>query len=284
MRSLPPALEAALAGGVTTLARCWRFVRDGATVRACDHDRDLTIAGETFAAALAPAPGPLDQGTTLSGSSLALNGALEIAGLAEDDLALGRWDGARVEMLVCDWRDPVWLAPVWTGLIRGMTRRGTAWEVDLAGPESLLSAPVGRVIQRTCDATLGDARCGVNLSGPGLSAGVAVQAGSGPRRLACAVATGVAPESLAAGAVRFESGRLQGVRVGIVAAAVSGGILWIDLASPLALLPAAGDLCRISVGCDKSWTLCRERFANTARFRGCPLLPGETRLLEGPRA
>jgi hypothetical protein len=44
MKSLSPGLAAHLAGGVTTLCRCWRLERkDGAVMGLTDHDRDLAF-------------------------------------------------------------------------------------------------------------------------------------------------------------------------------------------------------------------------------------------------
>ena len=51
MLTLSPALEAALASGVTTLCWCWRVTRrDGPVFGFTDHDRDLTVDGLVFLA------------------------------------------------------------------------------------------------------------------------------------------------------------------------------------------------------------------------------------------
>ena len=62
MRNLSPAFAEHLAGGVTTLARCWRVVRrDGVSLGFTDHDGDLVFNGVTFArdrASMARRPTP----------------------------------------------------------------------------------------------------------------------------------------------------------------------------------------------------------------------------------
>ena len=46
MRSLSPAMQAALSREATTLARCWRLARrDGLVLGFTDHDRDLVLDG-----------------------------------------------------------------------------------------------------------------------------------------------------------------------------------------------------------------------------------------------
>ncbi len=49
--NLPAAFAAHVAGGVTTLCRCWSLRRrDGTALGFTDHDRDLTLAGLVHAA------------------------------------------------------------------------------------------------------------------------------------------------------------------------------------------------------------------------------------------
>lgn len=51
MKTLPPGLSAALADGVTTLARCWRITRhDGVVIGLTEHDDDLRVDGTLFRA------------------------------------------------------------------------------------------------------------------------------------------------------------------------------------------------------------------------------------------
>ena len=51
MKDLSQALKDHLAGEVTTLASCWRLERrDGVVFRFTDHDADLVVGGETYAA------------------------------------------------------------------------------------------------------------------------------------------------------------------------------------------------------------------------------------------
>jgi hypothetical protein len=55
MRIIPPALQARLDGGATTLARCWIVTRrDGVVQGFTDHDEDLVV-GTASPAAPAPA-------------------------------------------------------------------------------------------------------------------------------------------------------------------------------------------------------------------------------------
>ena len=52
MKTLPPALATHVAGGLTTLCRCWRVDRrDGVVMGFTDFDRDLVFDAVTYKAA-----------------------------------------------------------------------------------------------------------------------------------------------------------------------------------------------------------------------------------------
>ena len=101
MRSVPPALQAKLDSGVTTLARCWVLTRrDGTVLGFTDHDRNLVIDGVTCRA---------DAGLSASEATAQLGlavGAAEIAGALADGLALEPLPGVLLEALA-DRLDPL---------------------------------------------------------------------------------------------------------------------------------------------------------------------------------
>ena len=106
MRTLPDALAAGLASGVTTLARCWRLARRDGLVRGfTDHDGDLAFGGTVYAAAAGLEAGDSETQLGFAVGGGEVSGALVAAGLAEEDLAAGRWDGAAVEVWLVDWQD-----------------------------------------------------------------------------------------------------------------------------------------------------------------------------------
>ena len=99
MKMLPEGLAAHLAGGITTLCRCWRLTRgDGVVLGFTDHDRDLVFDG-----VLHSAEGGLAASSDVAASGLAVGG-FEIEGaLTDDRLAAGEleggvYDGAAVEL------------------------------------------------------------------------------------------------------------------------------------------------------------------------------------------
>ncbi len=65
------------------------------------------------------------------------------------------------------------------------------------------------------------------------------------------------------------------------ATAVTDGVrlaFWQPAPVPL----APGDAVAVTIGCDKAFSTCRDRFANALNFRGFPHMPGIDRILSVP--
>jgi hypothetical protein len=105
--------------------------------------------------------------------------------VTETDILDGRWDNAEVEVWRMNWASGACRAEVGTGsavkacdipdsqrvLMRrgaiGQIRRGRlAFVVEIRSLAHVLGQTVGRTFQATCDAALGDARCGMDLEDP----------------------------------------------------------------------------------------------------------------------
>jgi uncharacterized phage protein (TIGR02218 family) len=56
--------------------------------------------------------------------------------------------------------------------------------------------------------------------------------------------------------------------------------LWQAMPEPLAL----GDTFVVTAGCDKRFSTCRDRFANSVNFRGFPQIPGNDFIVSYPLA
>ena len=91
------AMKAHLAGGATTLARCFAVTRkDGLVLGFTDHDRDLGFDGMVFRADSGLTAKAIQQATGLSVDNSEAFGALRSAAITEADILAGRYDGAEV--------------------------------------------------------------------------------------------------------------------------------------------------------------------------------------------
>ncbi|WP_417468903.1 DUF2163 domain-containing protein [Maricaulis sp.] len=172
MLSIPSAMQASLDAGVTSHAWCWRVRRsDDAVFGFTDHDRDLEFDGLTYRAGSGFGGADIEAAPGLAPSQGDLAGALDSAVLTEADLAAGVWGGARVECWRVDWSDPALRVLVATGELGEVRRIDGRFEAELLGLAHRLERVTGRVFTRRCDASLGDARCGVSPEHPDFASG-----------------------------------------------------------------------------------------------------------------
>lgn len=275
MRAIPPGLAARLAAGVTTLARCWTLRRrDGLALGFTDHDRDLVVEGITHAAGagMEAADSHAELGFAVGGGEVA--GALSAPALAEADLVAGRWDGASVEVRLVDWQDPSSTVLLDSGIVGEVRRAGTAFTAELRGPAHRLDEPRGRLFQAACSADLGDGRCRIPLADARWSGRGTVMATDGERFLVASGLGGFAPGLFTGGRLAFAGGDKDGLSVEVQLHRVTAAGAELTLWEPMPLPLATGDAFVVTAGCDRQFATCRDRFSNTANFRGFPHIPG----------
>ena len=282
MRTLDPAYAAAIAGAATTLCTCWRLVRrDGRTFGFTDHDCDLTIAGLVYAARAGFDGADVEAVLGLAAGGSEASGALTGAAINETDLANGVYDGATIEQWRVDWTAPTQRLLIDMFVLGEVKRSEFAFTAELRGLASALDQERGRSYAAACDADLGDARCGVSLAGPFVAQGV-VGATDGRVRITAALTQ--ASGWFAGGSLAFTSGANAGASATLRDHMVDGLGAHLALWTPLAAPIAVGDAFTVRAGCDKSFATCRTKFANQARFRGCPHMPGNDFVLTYPTA
>src|SRR6476469_741260 len=151
MRTIPPALQAKLDSGVTTLARCWIITRrDGVVMGFTDHDADLTVAGTLCHAGtgLTASEATARLGLQVDGSEIA--GALADDSLAESDLA------ASIELHLVDWSEPSLSVLLAKGVLGEVRREGAAFTAEFRSLAHRLNEESGRLYTATCSADVGD--------------------------------------------------------------------------------------------------------------------------------
>lgn len=270
-------MSAAIAQGpLTSLAFCWRIERrDGAGLALTSHDNALSINGVTFRAAPGILPSAIIRGVGLDPHSGEVAGALTSDALSETDLALGRWDAARIAMFAVDWTDPAGEEILLIGGELGeVTVEGEKFSAELNGAASRLAEPVCPETSPECRAEFGDKKCRVDLAGRALRAVVVSSAG---------------PELVIDQAIddRFLFGRarfLGGANCGATSAVIGRDGPTIHLRDVPRIDVEPGTPIELREGCDKRFATCVERFDNAVNFRGEPHLPGNDLLTRYPGA
>ena len=272
-----------LATGTTTTCRAWAVTRsDGVTLGFTDHDRDLTFDGISFRADTGLSAQAIEQSTGLSVDNTEAIGTLTDTAITEADIIAGRYDGAEVRFWIVNWADTSERLLRFRGSIGEMRRNGPEFRAELRGLAEALNQPQGRVFQRACAATLGDAACGVDLNTPAFRIETPAYAVKRNR----VFWTDPLPQAerwFEKGRLTVMSGAATGLSGLIKANRIDGPRHLIELWQPLGAEVAAGDLIRLEAGCDKRMATCQAKFDNLLNFRGFPDIPGEDWLVSTPR-
>lgn len=285
MRAVPSALAAHLAGGETTTAHCWLMIRkDGVTLGFTDHDRELAVAGTSCKPTHGLDGGEIPSRLGQQVETGEVLGVLDSLAISEDDILLGRYDGARVETWLVNWAAPEEAMQLRVDTIGEIVREDGIFRAELRSPQQALNVTQGRAYTGLCDAIVGEARCGVDLNLPVHKGTATVTRIIDAFQLEVSGLAGFAESWFAFGTGTW----LEGQRAGLEDALRShrrtpeGDVL--GFAERVGGWIAIGDQLTVRVGCDRRFSTCKSRFANAANFRGFPHIPGSDYVLRHPRS
>lgn len=276
MRTLPEGLAEHLQGGATTLCHCWRLeTRKGEVMGFTDHDRALTVDGTHYEADAGFTATEIESSLGLSVDNLEASGALSSDRLSEARLAAGDFDDATIEVWRVNWQDVRQRVLLRKGNLGEVTRGRNFFSAELRGLAHVLNQPRGRLFQYGCDATLGDARCGINLSLAAFTAKAVIAEALDRRSFTISGADSYAESWFDHGTLAFLSGANAGREGQIKFHRLRGAAVTLELWQELSVAPGVGDLLQLRAGCDKQFATCRAKFGNGANFRGFPHMPGD---------
>jgi uncharacterized phage protein (TIGR02218 family) len=284
MRVLDAGLGAHLAQSETTLATCWKLLRsDGMAMGFTDHDRTLSFGGLDFVPTHGFDGGEVPARLGMDVQTSDILGVLSAEAITEEDILLGRYDGATVETWRVNWADVTQRLLLRSDTIGEIAREDGVFRAELRSAQQGLNATHGRIYQGLCDAVLGDARCGVNLDAPAFRGFATVLAVEDDHRVLVAGLGGFAEGWFGFGAAQWTDGSRAGLRDGVVThqRRAAGDVLGFGVA--LDDWVVAGDTLTVTAGCDRRFATCRERFGNAVNFRGFPHIPGSDFVLRHPR-
>ena len=277
------ALYTHLALGVTTVCRAWLVTRrDGLVLGFTDHDLPLEVEGVTCRADSGMTARALQQTTGLSVDNSEAVGALSDAAITEGDLIAGRFDGAEVRSFLVNWAAPEERVELFRGSLGEVTRGGGAFSAELRGLSEALNQPQGFAYQPACSAVLGDSRCRFDLGAAGFRTEIAVDQVEERQSFAFASFPIFEDRWFQDGTLAVLTGEAQGLTAMVKNDRRNGNGRLIELWQSLGAEVVAGDLVRISAGCDKTAATCRVKFGNFLNYRGFPHIPGEDWLASYP--
>lgn len=284
MAGMDAAFREHVAGGLTTLVRCWAITRsDGVQYGFTDHDLAIEFEGITFRADTGLSAVALQQTTGLSVDNSEAVGGLSDASVREADIASGRFDGAEVLAWMVNWAEPDMRWLQFRGSIGELRRSGGAFQAELRGLTDALNRPLGRVFQKPCSAVLGDRNCQFSMSSPGYSQTLAIVGVDDAQVFSWPSLDGFESGWFARGRLVVVDGKAAGLWAPIKRDWLHEGARVVELGTPLQGVVAAGDIVRLEAGCDKRMETCRLKFNNFVNFQGFPDTPTEDWMMAVPK-
>lgn len=289
MRQLTGSFQAHLDSGTTTLCFCWIIRRrDGVTLGFTDHDRPLTVDQIDCRPDSGFDAGALASSADLAVDNAQIDGILDHGGLTEADILRGLYQEAVVEVWRVNWHNPDERVLLRTGTLGEVTRSQHRFTAEIRGLSQSLDQPVGRLYQRQCDANVGDARCGVDLTLPAHQATGVIVSVSEETTFEAQGVDGFSDDWFTEGLLIWTPGESTNAGgTAFIKAFTSdgpgtGGRQQFALWQPPGLPLAVGDRFSVTVGCDRRAETCRTRFGNIVNFRGFHLMPGNDFIISYP--
>lgn len=251
----------------SNLCYLWRVERkDGFTLYATDHDKELVFNGETYSPTVGVSTTKIAHKLGLGVDNLEVHGALDGVDITEQDIEGGLYDYAKVDIYIVDWTKPdTTNYHKVHGTFGNVYRSELGYSTEIRSQANVLSQAIGRAFQRTCDTKLGSQKCGVNLNTSQFSATATVTSNTDGVLILSGIDT-------------YENGwftlgkivTAQGYTYGIKTHVGDTVTLWANPSIPIGV----NDVLTVFAGCKQDAETCRTKFGNLVNFQGFPFIPG----------
>lgn len=276
MNVISAALKAHYAQESTTLCRLLKITRqDGAIYGFNSSPSDITYGGLIYLSTVGFDDTAVATTAALNVDNLEANFFIDGVIITEAEVLAGKWDLSAFLIVEINYRDTsMGHRHIKSGTIGTISTGRNTFKLELLGLTQRLQQNIGRLVMSECDATLGDARCGVDLAPFTFSASItAVTSG----RVFTASDFTQAVDYFTAGKATFASGANIGVSMEIKYFAA--GV--IELQQSMVGQILVGDTVTVIAGCNKQRPTCVTKFNNILNYRGFPDLPGSDALMSG---
>ena len=150
---------------VGTACHLWQLrLKSGLVFGLSNHDDTLSIDDVDYLPQQSLQPSATEQRTGFATDSGTVRLQFDLPELSADALRAGALDDARLSQFSYDWLAQTPPVKLSEGRIGDVRIRGDGFEAEWLGLASLLERSTGRVFSRQCDASFGDARCGLNAA------------------------------------------------------------------------------------------------------------------------
>lgn len=305
MKNLSIVYAAHLQGPVTTLAICWKIVKNnGDVILGTSHDRDIVISetniGQevsasifdltgTYLASSGITPSDIVSSSDMSVDNMEVHGAVQQPSLFIDvsvqDIESGLLDSAQVTTFRLNWQDPDDFQEVMRhGTLGDIPRTAEGeYRTEVRGLTQILQQSIGRTCGDRCDVKeFGDARCKFDVAAETRDG--TVTAVTSRRRFDTGLSGPPATSPFfVLGKLTWLTGENAGFTGQVKLDNVSGTVGNLEMWEPFPFDVEFGDTFTLTPGCDRRYETCRDVFGNLLNFRGPGIFtPGMDQIIRAP--
>ena len=280
MKTISTALKTHLGEQSTSLCSLLKVTRkDGFVFGFTDFDTDIVYQSVTYKANTGHTPSSIVTSSALNVDNLEIETHVDTTTITESDVNAGLWDYANVEIIRVNYQDLTQGAMYLRKGSLGQIKFGRNQViVELRGLMQTLQQIIGRIYAPSCDADLGDSKCGFNLATAGFTvSGTITSVTSGREFFDSSRSEAVG--FFDGGKITFTSGLNNNYQMEVKTFGGGGGAISLQQHMPDTV--SIGDGYTMIAGCDKVRETCVNKFNNVINFRGFPDIPGTDRLVSG---
>ncbi|MCF6327101.1 MAG: DUF2163 domain-containing protein [Devosiaceae bacterium] len=285
MRQFSAQFASHIASGATTLCNCWLIERsDGVNLGFTDHDQILEFGGQQYLPANGLDSSEISAKLGSQVDTSEVTGILHSASLSEEDILLGRYRDARVTTIRVNWRDVFVREIMRVDVIGEIAREDQIFRAELRSQQEILNIPKGRRYQSGCDTSVGSTICGIDIDSPPYSGDAVVEIINSRYSIEISGLGSFASGWFSFGTADWVTGKRALLKDSIKSHNLSGANAILTFEDPVGDWAVIGDQLSVFVGCNRLFSTCKSKFANSVNFQGFPHIPGNGFLLSYPLA
>lgn len=284
MKTFSAGLTNHLSGEVTTLALLVKIVRtDGVVFGFGSLDVPIVLDGLTYYPTDSLIPSALESAASMAADNLDVVGLLTDDRITDDDLLAGKYDNAVVDVFKINYLSPpsslsdtANIISLLRGTVGSVRINGASFTAELRSLKDFFQRDFMEMYQPLCRVKqLGDARCKVDTAPITFSYTVTSVTDS---KTFVHSGTAQANGYFNYGILKWTGGVNAGQEVVVKTYQADRLVALVD---PMFFGITVGDTFRVTRGCDRRFSTCRDTFNNVQNFRGEPahLLGGTDKLV-----
>ncbi|MBL1420252.1 MAG: DUF2163 domain-containing protein [Alphaproteobacteria bacterium] len=279
MQDLDVSWKAHLALNVTQICHCLKIEKGDISLYLTDHDRPLLFLEDGYFPDENLTIAPAKFYRNLRDDQFEISSFIDDNGLSYDLIEADHLQDAQFYLYQVNWGKPDEYNLLKIGVVGDVYLEAAHVKLAMHGIAKPLEKRHNRLLQEKCDAQFAGDRCNIDTELAIYHKLGQVSLLKTTHSFEIELPSGVDSGYFDGGSLEWQSGeninvgaeKLRIMRQFKLSDCIHSIILYRTAKYPIAL----EDELKLTVGCDKSFATCRDRFANSAEFRGFDQMPGK---------